>query len=328
MYEQHHVCSSAFGGTGTGTRRTSGGGTQPASLQARYGCHTFRRGDVVAYTATHEGDPSYSAAVFGVLMTGKKENEQGRKLLVLYDQKVRHFPLGQWTEWSHEHTSSMTMNIEDNSTAKTMTANEYLEMTKKTDACIISYLDRSIHSAQLGPRATPGSQRGSSSSKKGGTSSEAARAQGGRAQEGGRAQDEGDRRGAQEGGEVQEGGGAQESKEAVDERKWRYEAEATRKEKDRVEQLAVEQSKQVGDTRLEEDRPMTAAVEEAARNRKRDFDPRSNSALTGIDGASDFLNDNSSFIDLADGLLAREHTPLPRASFRRDDARESASRAS
>eukprot|EP00965_Chrysotila_dentata_P254855 6212016-Pleurochrysis_carterae.AAC.5 len=65
---------------------------------------------------------------------------------------------------------------------------------------------------------------------------------------------------------------------------------------------------------------MSAAVEEAARNRKRDFDLRSNSALTGIDGASDFLNDNSSFIDLADGSLARGHTSLPRASFRRDDA--------
>eukprot|EP00965_Chrysotila_dentata_P254856 6212016-Pleurochrysis_carterae.AAC.6 len=79
MYEHRHVCSSAFGGTGTRTWCTSGGGTQPASLQERLGFHTFRRGDVVAYTATREGDPSYSAAVFGVLMTDKKESEYSQK---------------------------------------------------------------------------------------------------------------------------------------------------------------------------------------------------------------------------------------------------------
>eukprot|EP00965_Chrysotila_dentata_P003845 125634-Pleurochrysis_carterae.AAC.3 len=81
VYEMHPVCSTAFGATGTRTRRASGAG-QPPSMQDRLGCHTFCRGDIVTYTAKREGDIDYEAVVFGVLVTGKKDNEQGRKLLV------------------------------------------------------------------------------------------------------------------------------------------------------------------------------------------------------------------------------------------------------
>eukprot|EP00965_Chrysotila_dentata_P139752 4620337-Pleurochrysis_carterae.AAC.1 len=76
----HHVCSTAFRATGTRDRRSSVAG-QPPSLQNRLGVHTFRRGNIVTYTAKQEGDTDYEGVVFGVLVTGKKDNEQGRKLL-------------------------------------------------------------------------------------------------------------------------------------------------------------------------------------------------------------------------------------------------------
>eukprot|EP00965_Chrysotila_dentata_P211323 6186403-Pleurochrysis_carterae.AAC.1 len=57
----HHVCSTAFGATGTRTWRSSVAGQPPSlqDLQDRLGFHTFRRGDIVTYTAKREGDTDY-----------------------------------------------------------------------------------------------------------------------------------------------------------------------------------------------------------------------------------------------------------------------------
>eukprot|EP00965_Chrysotila_dentata_P214096 6188018-Pleurochrysis_carterae.AAC.1 len=92
MYQQHHVSVAAFGAPATSrTRRRGSQGPPQLGLRERLGFHTFRRGDVVQYTAVQDSDPVYSAVVFAVVLPLKREAEQGRKLLVLYDQEANFF---------------------------------------------------------------------------------------------------------------------------------------------------------------------------------------------------------------------------------------------
>eukprot|EP00965_Chrysotila_dentata_P189812 6173522-Pleurochrysis_carterae.AAC.1 len=79
VFEQHHVCASAFATAAPRSRTTRGSSAQSASQQERLGFHTFRRGDRVRYTALVEGEAEYSAVVFGLIAPAKKENEQSRK---------------------------------------------------------------------------------------------------------------------------------------------------------------------------------------------------------------------------------------------------------
>eukprot|EP00965_Chrysotila_dentata_P192137 6174995-Pleurochrysis_carterae.AAC.1 len=59
MYEQHHVCSNAFGPPPTQRRRATN--TDAClSQQDRLGFHTFRRGDLARYVPVQEGE-SYAA---------------------------------------------------------------------------------------------------------------------------------------------------------------------------------------------------------------------------------------------------------------------------
>eukprot|EP00965_Chrysotila_dentata_P240509 6203760-Pleurochrysis_carterae.AAC.1 len=130
MYEQHHVCIAAFGQPSARTRRrrNSNSALQQPTLRELTGFHTFRRGDCVQYAAVQQDDITYYAVIFAVVLPAKTESEQGRKLLVLYDKEAHFFFLGAWTEWQRVHITNSPADIEENSTAKTLTATEYVKM--------------------------------------------------------------------------------------------------------------------------------------------------------------------------------------------------------
>eukprot|EP00965_Chrysotila_dentata_P166757 5506618-Pleurochrysis_carterae.AAC.1 len=124
-FESHHVCVAAFG---TPVARTRRGQSERGGLQDRLGFHTFRRGDIVKYSSKLETDPVYKAVVFGTLLPEKKESEQGRKVLILYDSSTSHFFLGQWTEWERVHSVTNPASLEDNETATSLDADAYIKM--------------------------------------------------------------------------------------------------------------------------------------------------------------------------------------------------------
>ena len=91
IYQDIHIQPGAFAPPARASR--SGGQT----AQDRYGLYTFRRADMVEYLNPEEGE-SYTAAVFGIIYH-EPEDEQARKMLVLYDVRADYFFVGNWPAW-------------------------------------------------------------------------------------------------------------------------------------------------------------------------------------------------------------------------------------
>eukprot|EP00965_Chrysotila_dentata_P212313 6186955-Pleurochrysis_carterae.AAC.2 len=122
--EQHHVCANVFGPPAP--RRSLSSGKCPTQ-QDRLGFHTFRRGDLIRYLPVHEGASSTELRSL-VLCSLKKETEQGRKFLVLYDREANALFLGLWTEWRRIHSTPAPVDVEKNDTATTISAAEHASM--------------------------------------------------------------------------------------------------------------------------------------------------------------------------------------------------------
>eukprot|EP00965_Chrysotila_dentata_P235960 6201061-Pleurochrysis_carterae.AAC.1 len=139
VYAEHHVCSAAFGPPPARTTRRGQNQVRHMSQQERLGFHTFRRGDIVKYLGTETGEAEYQAVVYGVVLPNKKEGEQGRKILILYDKAAAIFFLGLWTDWQRVHTTATPADVEDNATASSVDLHGFNTM-KAVRCCALALL--------------------------------------------------------------------------------------------------------------------------------------------------------------------------------------------
>ena len=113
IYQDFYVDHRIFVTAEPTQRRRSSGPT----VQDRQGLHTFRRGDIVIYQKLEPGESAYQAAVFGCIykergsnddgegdaddgeQQGASDEQQARKILILYDCEHRHLFLGTWPQW-------------------------------------------------------------------------------------------------------------------------------------------------------------------------------------------------------------------------------------
>jgi len=102
MYQHFYVAEGVFAAPAKPARRSrarSPGADSPSSVQDRQGLHSFRRGDVVQYQQTNDGELVCQAAVYACCYQPSTDAAQARKALVLYDQAADTFFLGAWPAW-------------------------------------------------------------------------------------------------------------------------------------------------------------------------------------------------------------------------------------
>ena len=92
VYSEVHVREDAF----VQTRATRGA----QSMQDRHGLHSFTRGDLVEYTHTKQGEVPPTCVVYGCIEApAVSDDNQIRRILVLYDIQLDLFFLSTWPAW-------------------------------------------------------------------------------------------------------------------------------------------------------------------------------------------------------------------------------------
>ena len=92
VYSEVHVREDAF----VQTRATRGA----QSMQDRYGLHSFTRGDLVEYTHAKQGEVPPTCVVYGCIEApAVSDDNQIRRILVLYDIQLDLFFLSTWPAW-------------------------------------------------------------------------------------------------------------------------------------------------------------------------------------------------------------------------------------
>ena len=80
-------------------RSCDAGSSAPTSNQERYGLHTWRVGDRVAYTAGAANEAAAEAVVWRITSREAHGSEQARRTLILYEQSTETFFVGTWPSW-------------------------------------------------------------------------------------------------------------------------------------------------------------------------------------------------------------------------------------
>jgi hypothetical protein len=113
----------------------------PSSMQDRQGLHSFRRGDVVQYQQTNDGEPVCQAVIYACCYQPSTDAAQARKLLVLYDQQADIFFLGAWPAWrrvskrhtEHEALNAAPFDCDDDDQVRSISMEECVRMNRSFD---------------------------------------------------------------------------------------------------------------------------------------------------------------------------------------------------